>query len=286
MVPSAPMRVIAPCFGVPLMLALLACHHQVAATTQREVQEARPEATDDITFDGEAARGLIKWARSASSHLRAYLPSGTPVRGKVLFALFIPAYAFAWGDGSIVINVTAGFWGGNPDKVFNLLVHELYHNGFGLHRHGSSPQDAKTGAALVENLLWQTQHEGMATYVAYRARPPGLLVEDYAFLDDAAEVRVRFKLLQKLLDDMGHAGDSELAPLRERLWSGGTSKRAFYVVGAWMARDIEARHGRDALIRTVVDGPRAFLDAYMSSSPQADLQLRLPPAHTAQRAVR
>jgi len=76
-------------------------------------------------------RRQASW-KSAVAHLRSYLPPNTPIKGQVLFAVFIPTYAFSWGDGSIVLDLAADFWKGNPDKVFNLLVHELYHNGYGV----------------------------------------------------------------------------------------------------------------------------------------------------------
>lgn len=337
-----------------LLVAMLSCQHQTQPRmTATAVTAAAPLAAtatgSSVIFDGEAIRGLIRWARSDSidlpsawrdskpfaltrewarwsgqsdpdqgvermlrelvsdkartpastrmgraerlleaildgrnsflqralPHLQAYLPPNTEVRGQVLFAVFTPPYAFAWRDGSIVVNVTAAFWKWNPDKVFNLLVHELYHNGFGVHRRGSSPQEANDRNALVENLLWQTQNEGMATYVAYRARPTNLEIEDYRLLDDPAEVRVRFELLQRLLADIDGANETTVAGMRDRLWADGTSKRAFYIVGASMARRIESERGRAALVQTVRDGPRAFVAEYMATMPPPELELRL-----------
>ncbi|MCC7380556.1 MAG: hypothetical protein IT384_01900 [Deltaproteobacteria bacterium] len=200
--------------------------------------------------------------------LRAYLPSNTPIRGRVLFAVFIPPFAFAWGDGSVVINLSAAYFDFNDDKVFNLLIHELFHNGFGLHQRGASPMLAKDGAELIENILWQTQNEGIATYVAYRARSPGLFVEDYALIEDEVEVGQLFERTRALLDDATRAGARDLDALKERIFTLGSRDRAFYVVGAVMARQIETQHGRAALVETIVQGPRSFFRAYQGTRPR------------------
>ncbi len=215
---------------------------------------------------------------SAIPHLQAYLPSGTPINGRVVLALFIPAYAFTWiGDdtNSIVINLTASFWQRNPDKVFNLLVHELYHIGVSHHHMGASVTDASTAEALTENILWQIQNEGLATYVAYRARPKGLVVEDYRLLDNSLEVRACFEMVQLLLADIARMDSKRIAELRKRIWNEGIKSRAFYVVGASMARRIEEYKGRNVLIKTVESGPQSFFTEYSATSPPQDLCIEL-----------
>lgn len=212
----------------------------------------------------------------AIPHLREYLPIGTPIRGEVLFAVFITPYAFSWGDGSIVINVTAAFWKWDSRKVLNLLVHELYHNGFGIHNSGSSPEEARTASDLVRNILWQTQNEGMATYVAYQARAADLEVEDYRLLDTPTEVATRFEMLREFLSNGASADESKLKELKARLWEVGTEKRCFYVVGAHMAKSIEDSLGREALIKTIKNGPRSFFNAYARTSPTTEFKITLP----------
>jgi len=43
-------------------------------------------------------------------------------------------------------------------------------------------------------LLWSVQNEGLATYVAYRAKPAGLVLDDYRLIENEEEVRKRFEL--------------------------------------------------------------------------------------------
>ena len=212
-------------------------------------------------------------------HLQAYLPSGTPINGQIVFALFIPAYAFTWiGDdaNSIVINLTASFWEWNPDRVFNLLVHELYHIGFAYHQMGESVAEVSTVEALIENILWQIQNEGMATYVAYLARPEGLSIEDYRLLDNSTEVCACFGMVQHLLAELSQMDSKGIPEFRKRIWSDGIKSRAFYVVGTFMARRIEEQMGRSSLIRTIKSGAQSFFEKYSATSPSKGLSIVIP----------
>ena len=224
----------------------------------------------------EVLDGQQAFLQSAVRLLSSYLPPQTAFQARVLFALFIPPYSFSWGDGSIVIDLAADYWQGNPDKVLNLIVHELYHDGFLGYQPGTSAADARDGAAIVEHVLWRTQNEGLATYVAYRARTPRATIEDYELLDDAAQVERRFDLLRRLLADAAAAGVEELPALRERTTQVGDMQRAYFVVGAFMARRIEERSGRDVLIGTVTGGPHAFFSAYAATAPAQELSMPLP----------
>lgn len=245
----------------------------------REIQQTR-RRKPKARFLRQARRLLRQvmarrqaFLRRALPHLRAYLPAGTPIRGRVLLATFIPPFAFSWGDGSVVLSLTTGYWGGSADKLLNLLVHELYHNGFHVHLQGKSPAKAKSGEQLVPIILWQIHNEGMATYVAYRARTKGLQVQDYRLLEDPAAVRQRFAMLRQLLARAAAAKPEQLPAVKKQLWQVGAMQRAFYVAGAHMARAIEQRQGRAALLRTIRHGSRAFLQAYLKTAPPAALRL-------------
>jgi hypothetical protein len=138
---------------------------------------------------------------------------------------------------------------------------------------GVSANDAQTGGALIEHLLWQTQNEGMATYVAYRIKPDSVENEDYQLLESPAEVRSRFRSLRRLVRDCKAANGAALSRLPETIRDAGNRERVYYVVGAYMAKVIEERRGRRALVKTVSDGPRAFFRAYTATSPPLDLSV-------------
>jgi hypothetical protein len=157
-----------------------------------------------------------RFLQGAIPHLRAYLPARTSIRGIVAIAAFLPNYAFSM-NGTIVISLTDRFWRGDAALVFNLLVHELFHNGFVQHQSGVSPNDAVDGSRLFEALLWQIQNEGLATYVAYRAKPAQLVFGDYELLQKLAEVMKRFGQCRALVEDIRGASAANLSALRERL---------------------------------------------------------------------
>jgi hypothetical protein len=184
-----------------------------------------------------------------------------------LLAAFLPPYAFSWEGGRIVVDVAASFWGWNTDRLFNMLLHELFHNGFVFHQPGVSLTRARNSAALVRTALWHIQNEGLATYVAYRAKPHGLALPDYRLLEDANEVRSRFRMLHNFLRAARRAERSQMWHLRQRLWKDGNVGRMFYIVGAYMARQIERRKGRRELVETIIAGPRAFFEVYRRTSP-------------------
>ena len=207
---------------------------------------------------------------TALPHLRAYLPSGTPLRGVIALAAFLPNYAFSMND-TIVVTITDRFWQDDPVRVFNLIVHELFHNGFIRHQQEEAPSAATNGDALLRNLLWTIQNEGLATYVAYRAKPRDLVLNDYRLLESHDAVRARFERCRALMDDLRRATASDLTGLRQRLDAEGNAQRVTYIVGASMAGRIEERAGRSALLETIERSPQAFIDTYRATSPPADL---------------
>jgi len=205
-------------------------------------------------------------------HLRDYLPAATPLRATIALGAFLPNYAFSM-DTTLVVTITDPFWQNDPDRVFNLMIHELFHLGYIRHQQGRSPMEAADGAALLTAMQWAVQNEGLATYVAYRARPTGLALDDYRLLENPDEVRARFARCRALMDDVRRASPDALGVLRRRLYEDGNVGRVTYVVGATMAARIEAKSGRGRLVDTIVRGPRAFIDAYRATTPDAELAL-------------
>jgi hypothetical protein len=128
---------------------------------------------------------------------------------------------------------------------------------------------------LLDHVLWQTQNEGMATYVAFGMRPSTSEVTDYQLLERPAEVAARFDSLQLLIDECTAANDGTLPALRDNIRKAGSTDRVYYVVGAYMAKMIEERMGRAALVRTVTAGPAAFFQEYAATAPSDHLRINL-----------
>jgi len=242
----------------------------IADLKRRQVERA--EAARAAAFTDQIVRGAAPFLERAVPHLRGYLPAATPLRATIALGVFLPNYAFSM-DTTLVISITDRFWQNDPNRVFNLTIHEMFHLGYIRHQQGRSPMEAADGAALLRALQWAVQNEGLATYVAYRARPTGLALNDYRLLENTDEVRARFARCRALMDDMRRPGSAGLGALRQRLNDDGNVGRVTYVVGATMAARIEAKSGRGALVDTIVRGPQAFVDAYRATTPDADLMV-------------
>ncbi|MBI3818298.1 MAG: hypothetical protein HY286_06365 [Planctomycetes bacterium] len=242
----------------------------------RKSKSALKEIVKSRTLMDTVLSKRSAFSQSIIPTLVKYLPSGTSFKATVLFAAFIPPYSFSWGDGSIIINITDSYWRGSADKVLNLLAHEIYHLGFIAHQPGSSATDAHRSGEIIDFIVWRTQNEGMATYVASRCAPPGLLVEDYDLLDDPAQVRAKFDLLRSLIIEASDVDESRIPLVRTKAFQVGDMQRAFFVVGAHMARRIEQINGLDSLVNTVISGPRAFFATYAATKPPAGLSVNLP----------
>jgi hypothetical protein len=200
--------------------------------------------------------GRRVFLEKAIPYLCGYLPDDIGLDIGVYFTAFIPPRAFAMGE--IVFNVAASYWKNNPDNILNTLVHELYHVGCGniYEKHElKDPDDQLT------KIMWNTQSEGVATYVAYNARHifPAPDDKDFEMMDDPAVVDECFRRVGEILSKIGSIPDDELQKLS---WDIGVIGRAFYVAGAEMCRVIDAEKGREALIETIWRGPRRFFEVY------------------------
>ncbi|HXS50979.1 MAG TPA: DUF5700 domain-containing putative Zn-dependent protease [Usitatibacter sp.] len=221
----------------------------------------RPPLQATAAFVAQIRNGAAAFPRHAAAVLERYLPAETPIEGKIVLALFLPNYAFAW-DRTIVVSVTHPFWRHDASRFFNLMIHELFHIGFIRYQQGSSPAGARDAAELRRDFLWTVQNEGMATYVAYTDRPRRPALDDYAMIDDPALVGAKFEACRRLLADLASGTSKDLPILKQRVLAAGITERIPYVVGAVMAKQIEAVRGRPTLVDTIRQGPEAFFRIY------------------------
>jgi len=119
------------------------------------------------------------------------------------------------------------------------------------------------------SLLRPLQNEGMATYVAFKAVAmyPAAAEKDYQLLANPADV---IDLRNKLNGFFERATSLPADELQKRSWDIGVMQRAYYIIGADMARTIEGKAGRRALIDTITKGPRSFVTTYNALVPAAD----------------
>jgi hypothetical protein len=193
--------------------------------------------------------------KKAFPYLCSFLPKDCPsINTTVYFTTAIMASGFQMGK-SIVL------YGANADKD-NLLIHELFHQGFDKckpKRLESSSRDSVIYGGL--------QNEGMATYVGYKGlkefphNRTDVLKDDYKLFEDHKEFNALLNKMNELSKKALTLGEKEL---KDTLWQVGSIDRAYYVVGCFMARTIDEKLGRNALVETISSGPKSFLRTYNS----------------------
>jgi tetratricopeptide (TPR) repeat protein len=202
----------------------------------------------------------------------------------VHFAIGTDFSGFA-ADNFIVISISDPYWASDDSAILNAMLHEVFHIAYGWNSFLRS--EAPLADRFLGDMLQQLQNEGMATYVAYKATSffSAPSEKDFSKLEDEVEVLASLDRLSKLFEQAerqqlpedgpawmpdwlaGLLGyESRMTPeeLRRELWRVGVEQRAYYVGGAYMAKTIDERLGRDALIATVAEGPRSFVRVYNS----------------------
>lgn len=193
----------------------------------------------------------------------SFLPKDCPnISTTIYFTTAIMASGFAMDDNIVI-------YGANADRD-NLFIHELFHQGFSK----CNPKDYKSNIkdSTVNQIYIGIQNEGMATYVGYKAlkefpnfdKDPKR--DDYRFFNDLKTRNRLHERLNDILKKVPLLVETEVGrkELQDSLWIVGTTDRAFYVVGCYMAEIIDEKLGRDVLVETISKGPKSFLNTYNS----------------------
>jgi len=210
---------------------------------------------------GELMAATDRFREKAVPHICSFLPQESlDLRTAIHFTGLTVPYAFQVHS-HIVLDVANPHYGGNANGILNCLVHEVFHIGFGNHQ--CLRRELDLDNAAVNSMLNSLQNEGMATYVAYKAQPvfPAPDDRDYKMLERDEDVR---RLLTGLDTLFREAESMESDKLWAKGWEIGIQGRAYYVIGALMAQTIDETLGREALVNTVEEGPRAFVHTYNS----------------------
>jgi hypothetical protein len=227
------------------------------------------QASKDIPVNDRAKNSQLVAAQSTMSkekefneravpYLCSFLPKDCPkITITIYFTTAIMWSGFQSGN-SIVI------YGANADKD-NLFIHELFHQGFAQYRQNklcANHQDS-----LISNIYDNLQNEGMATYVGYKALKEfphcrtDQLKDDYKMYENMEDVKSLLNAMNNLCKKSFTLTEKEL---RDSLWQIGSIDRAFYVVGCFMAKTIDEKLGRDALVETITQKSISFVRLYNS----------------------
>jgi tetratricopeptide (TPR) repeat protein len=199
---------------------------------------------------------------TAMPHIRRFLPdNGLAFQASAFLTAKTLPFAFMT-NGNIVIDVLSPKFHQDADLIFNILTHETFHIGYGYNRY-LRREPALEDDFIYDTLLDSLQNEGMAVYMAFRAQSffPAKNESDYHLFENAGEVRKRIEAVNRIFESAERKNSSEEA-LRKQAWELGVNQRGYYIAGAEMARVIDEKLGRDALVRTVSEGPLSFIDRY------------------------
>ena len=201
-----------------------------------------------------------EWQKAAIPYLCSVFPADVDLSRPAYFVAFVPPRAFATSEG-IVIDVTKDYWQEDPANILNMMIHEFFHVGYGKFRRGRT--ETPLDNARLYSMAEMIQNEGMAVWVAYEAREafPAPGEADNRLLEDPDAVASLRAALNDLFERSPSLSDDQL---RRQGWRIGVTNRAYYVVGAHMARIIHAEPGKDALAQTIAEGPLSFIRLYNS----------------------
>ncbi|UCC39514.1 MAG: hypothetical protein JSV96_17305 [Candidatus Aminicenantes bacterium] len=198
---------------------------------------------------------------TAVSYVCSYFPKASKL--DISFTVHLTAYTGAYRtmyQNTLVIDAAHSRWGGSSEKILNNLVRVLFDIGY------SKIRAFRTEEPLhkkVYRLLELLHIRGMCTYVAYKALHllPAVDIPEFTMLENHSEVA-------RLRNNLNNVFSNAKKMSEEDLWKSankiGIRDKAYYVVGAYMAKTIEEKLGRKGLMDTLTKGPRGFVQTYNS----------------------
>jgi len=228
-------------------------------------------------------QSVPEFRKKGLDHLLSYLPKDFVLKSKVLLGCFIylgnPEPRFSPSafvvKNTVVFNVSHKVWKFKTSEILHLLTHELVHVSHH-HYHKTLPlQEADTRQKLINHILWKLHNEGMATYIAYTVQDslPTEDERDYKLIENIKELKDRFGMVNELLKK---AGKEPLKKMHKSVIDLGITKRAFYVTGAYMAREIEKKIGKNALVDAFSKNEANFTQLYNSIATPYDESIHIP----------
>lgn len=206
----------------------------------------------------------------AIAHICSFLPASTPgFNRSVYFTAYTLPWAYASGD-IAAVNINSTHFEGEEGKILNMMVHEIFHVGY--RSNVVYQNDIPMASSKQEEIIYTLFNEGLASYVSYTADtlfPYQIPSVDYVKLEDEKEIRRLHVELNKFFISSENMPVSEMDSIS---WELGVMQRAYYVVGSFMAKTIDEKIGREALVNIIRKGPSSFINTYNSIAPD-DLKI-------------
>ncbi len=171
-------------------------------------------------------------------------------------------------ESSAFLNIAHPFFKENPCELIFISMHEVHHVGYIHYNPTFSFSELKRISDLRDAVRFSTHLEGLAVYAPLRRRLETRCIghEDYSALMDEEIAKQRkvqyFDLVQELERTSDRTITDDDFEIFEPMSAKG--KRLWYVTGAYMAKSIDEKLGREALIDTIRQGPDSFFDIYNS----------------------
>lgn len=197
-------------------------------------------------------------------HLSSYLPENANFNAFVYLVAFTEPYAFCVEQNKIGIDITGDEWHFDPECLFNMMIHEIYHVGYKLNTSDTVylAADPVNNEQFISFNYAYILDEGMATYVAYKALnlfPTAYKHDDYKLLEDESKVKDAVNGINKILDI---AKTETIDTLNQKLWDVGIAQRAYYVAGAYICKKIEEKFGTEYLADLIPKGALHIIKEY------------------------
>ncbi len=170
------------------------------------------------------------------------------------------------GELTIVLNLSKGIhYGRTPEEQFigvlSVVAHEVFHAAFGVYK-DSSPLWQEYYAAstsYLDRLLDLTHNEGIAHFLTYQQRTGGAVPRDW-------NVRI-----STAMSDFNRSSEEllsgRISPSRASYLIATSNTSEYWrsygaITGMFIARTIDERLGRVALVETIERGPNDFFEKY------------------------
>jgi tetratricopeptide (TPR) repeat protein len=160
----------------------------------------------------------------------------------------------------VVMNTEASFPFGDTSKFFSIVAHEIFHIGyFDVQLHQTEVWSDYYPVSVLQMTL---QNDGLAVYTQYlvASQYPARLELQLLYLESDLAMSMLIGQVNDLFRETEVLSEEEIM---SKVYEAST-RTALYVVGAHMARTIDEELSREALVETVVQGPRSFIAAYNS----------------------
>lgn len=211
------------------------------------------------------ARDLEEKADYFNSTAMPYVCSYFPEANKpdISFIFYVTAYTGAYRtmyQNTLLIDVAHSRWGGHSKNILNNLVRVLFDVGY------RKMLQSRAKEPLDKNIFRQLRNlyiRGMCTYVAYKAIHlfPVTDIQEFAMLENPSDVARLREQLNSLFSKAKTMSEKDLRMSASKI---GIRDKAYYVVGAFMAKTIEEKRGRKGLVDTLTKSPLSFVQTYNS----------------------